>query len=133
MPNALETKFGALDRRCPSTAHCVDPAGRCVTHDERACPDHAIASNADPVADGRVYTDEAIFFDDNMAGEDDMGGKKAVVTDDGIVSDVVTAPQDDIVSDPCAGLYDVGFKNEAVISDGNVVINDERPRADVAN
>src|SRR2546430_1684079 len=132
-PNALETEFGALDRSCTGTTHGVDLAGSRVAHDERTRSDHTIASNAYAVADGRVYADETVLLDDDMAGDDDMGGKKAVVADHGVVADVIPAPQDDIVPDPCAGLDDVRFEDEAVVADGNVVVHDEGLRADVAD
>ena len=70
-------------------------------------------------------------MDGHVPRDDDVGGDEHVVSDAGVVSDMVTAPQCRVVADSNEGLDCVVLKDEAVLADV-VTVENGRARTDVA-
>ena len=87
----------------------------CIPLDQYSCPDKTVIGHDYVVDDRGVYPQEAILSYVAESGDDDMRCNKAVVPDDGSVSHMIAAPEDDIVTDLYKGLYGIILKDETVL------------------
>src|SRR6266702_4654821 len=79
--------------------------------------DYALLSDRNVVTKRRVDADEAALTHPDAPGNHDMRGDKDIVLNDGVVADMVAAPQRDVGSNLCKGLNGIVFEDEAVVLD----------------
>lgn len=102
-----------------------------VAEDEGAGADHTSIADIDVVRDGGIDTKEAGRADSAKPGDHDVRRDKAMIHDRGVVSNMISTPEDDIIADGHKRLDDIVFKDKAMLADFAIAPN-ERVRADIA-
>src|SRR3979490_1146398 len=73
--------------------------------------DDAVWRDVDAVSNRRIDANEAIGAYRHTSRDDCMTGDEAIVPDRDVVSDMITAPQDDVVTDLDEWLNDIRFEH----------------------
>ena len=75
-----------------------DLVGLHVAADKRPGPHHAVRSDGEVVGKRRIDADETVFPHVAESGYDYMRCDEAIVSDHGMVPDVIPAPQNDVIA-----------------------------------
>lgn len=110
----LESAAG--DRGALCCAADIEAFSSSIAQKQHACTNDCPGTNMDVITQCCVDSDEALFVDRHAAGNDYMRGKEAMISDDGMVTNMVAAPQGDIVADLHERLNGVVFKNKAILA-----------------
>jgi len=95
----------------------VDAFGDGIFHQQRSSADQALLGDANGVVQCGVDAKEGVAPDRTVTRNHHVRANETVVFDDRIMSNMIAAPQGDIVADSHKRLDSVIFKNETILAD----------------
>src|SRR5258706_2197196 len=102
----------------------------CVLVDNGGHANQAVLTHLNIVRDSAVYSQETVFTHFAIARNNHVRRDEDIVTDDGLMTDVIATPQHNVITYTHRILQHVNFHHEAIRSD-LYVVPDESARAHV--
>src|SRR5258708_2539047 len=79
--------------------------------------DQTVSGNLDVVSDRTIDAEETVFSNFAVAGDNNVRRDEDVVADNGLMSDMISTPQYDVVANPYCILQHVILHDETILSD----------------
>src|SRR5215203_4066155 len=93
----------------------IDALGLGALHDHRPGANQRLLGYDNRVPQGGIDADEAIALHMHISRDDNVRRDETVIVDDGVMTDMIAAPQRDVVADRHERLHRIVLKNEAVL------------------